>query len=85
MKTKTKARRRRQTPHSISQYIGTVTVGERGQVVIPADLRHKLRLTAGTKMVVWLSHGRMMGMLKAEDMSSFIQAINREFKRFKLS
>ena len=35
--------------------LGTVTVGERGQVVIPADARKKLNINTGDKMLI-MSH-----------------------------
>ena len=36
-------------------FLGTVTVGERGQVVIPADARRKLDIQTGEKLLV-MSH-----------------------------
>ena len=35
--------------------VGTVTVGERGQVVIPADVRKKLEINTGDKLLI-MSH-----------------------------
>jgi len=34
-------------------FCGTATVGERGQVVIPADLRKEMGLQAGDKLLIW--------------------------------
>jgi AbrB family looped-hinge helix DNA binding protein len=34
-------------------FYGTVTVGERGQVVIPAELRKELEIQAGDKLLIW--------------------------------
>ena len=35
------------------RFYGTVTVGERGQVVIPAELRKELEIQAGDKLLIW--------------------------------
>lgn len=34
-------------------FYGAVTVGERGQVVIPAELRKALEVQAGDKLLIW--------------------------------
>jgi AbrB family looped-hinge helix DNA binding protein len=34
-------------------FCGTATVGERGQVVIPADLRKELGMQPGDKLLIW--------------------------------
>ncbi len=36
-------------------FAGAVTVGERGQVVIPAEAREKLAIEAGEKLLVFLN------------------------------
>ncbi|MBC7327370.1 AbrB/MazE/SpoVT family DNA-binding domain-containing protein [bacterium] len=36
-------------------FIGSVTVGERGQVVIPIEARHRLGLNAGDKLLVFVN------------------------------
>ena len=38
---------------AIPQLIGSVTVGERGQVVIPADARDEMKINAGDKLLVF--------------------------------
>lgn len=35
------------------QLIGSVTVGERGQVVIPAEARDEMKISAGDKLLVF--------------------------------
>jgi len=34
-------------------FYGTATIGERGQIVIPADLRKALDLHSGDKLLIW--------------------------------
>lgn len=53
---------------------GTVTVGERGQVVIPAEARKDLGISAGEKLLVFghpSQHGLMM--VKISRMAEFIE------------
>lgn len=38
---------------STKEFYGTTTVGERGQVVIPADARRTLKIEQGDKMLVF--------------------------------
>ena len=40
--------------------MGSVTVGERGQVVIPAEARDNLHLAAGDKLLAFMHPGQEM-------------------------
>jgi AbrB family looped-hinge helix DNA binding protein len=44
---------RRDSPFDEEMFFGAVTVGERGQVVIPAEGRKKMGLEAGDKVLVF--------------------------------
>ncbi len=50
---------------------GTVTVGERGQVVIPADIRKALKIVAGEKLIV-VAKPDMIGLIPAEEFNRFL-------------
>ena len=54
-------------------YFGSATVGERGQMVIPADARKALGIEPGDKMVVF-GHdgGRRLMLMKAEVVTQFV-------------
>ena len=39
-----------------SKFIGATTVGERGQIVIPADARKALGINSGDKLLVFSRH-----------------------------
>lgn len=54
-------------------FVGTATVGERGQVVIPADVRKKLDIHTGDKLII-MGHPSREGivLLKAEAMREFL-------------
>jgi len=54
-------------------FLGTVTVGERGQVVIPAEARKKLDIHTGDKLFI-MSHpsGEGLAMFKVDAMREFL-------------
>ena len=56
-------------------FFGSVTVGERGQVVIPAEARKKLGITSGEKLVV-MRHpfGDGIVLLKIDSMREFLSS-----------
>jgi AbrB family looped-hinge helix DNA binding protein len=63
-------------------FYGSTTVGERGQVVIPADARRDLEITPSTKLLVFSGPGGGGLMLtKAEHFSEFVtKAINMMYR-----
>ena len=53
---------------------GAATVGERGQVVIPADLRKDFNIKSGDKLIVIARPDRkMIGFIPAEDFNGFLK------------
>lgn len=63
------------------QFFGSVTVGERGQVVIPAEARKRLNIQAGDKLLV-MGHPFAEGLVLAkldslrEALSSFLEGLS---------
>lgn len=58
------------------KFYGMVTVGERGQVVIPAELRTKLAIEPGDKLVACGALGdKGFIMIKAESVTEHIDKI----------
>ncbi len=59
-------------------FFGAATVGERGQVVIPAEARHKLGISPGDKLII-MRHPKFDGvmMLKLESMQGFMDEFMR--------
>ena len=55
------------------KFYGSTTVGERGQVVIPAEARRDFQITPATKLLVFGSHGGG-GLIftKAESVTEFL-------------
>ena len=55
------------------KFYGSTTVGERGQVVIPAEARRDFQITPATKLLVFGSpHGGGLIFTKAESVTEFL-------------
>ncbi|MBI4284093.1 MAG: AbrB/MazE/SpoVT family DNA-binding domain-containing protein [Chloroflexi bacterium] len=67
----------------IPKFYGSTTVGERGQVVIPAEARRDLQITPATKLLVFGSPDKG-GLIftKAETVTDFLDKAMTLFKRF---
>ncbi len=57
---------------------GSVTVGERGQLVIPAELRKTLGIKSGDQLMVF-SHPdkKVINLMPAKDFSAFLEKASR--------
>lgn len=53
------------------KFLGAVTVGERGQVVIPAEIRRSFKVKSGDKLVVF-SKSDMFGFVRADDFNQYL-------------
>lgn len=60
------------------KFYGATTIGERGQIVIPAEARKDFNITPATKLLVFGSqgHGGLM-IVKAEDITEFIAVASK--------
>lgn len=47
-------------PESLARPLGTIRVGENGEITVPASYRKKLRLTKGSEIVVQLGDALML-------------------------
>jgi AbrB family looped-hinge helix DNA binding protein len=57
---------------------GTVTVGPKGQVVIPADVREKMSIGPGSKLIaLYLPHKKSVGFVTEEQMQSVIDQMGQ--------
>lgn len=56
------------------EFYGSATVGERGQIVIPAPARQKLNIRPGDRLLVFSSlHGReSLSVMRAEQVAEFV-------------
>jgi AbrB family looped-hinge helix DNA binding protein len=63
---------------------GTVTVGTKGQVVIPADVREAFRIRSGDRMyVVGSEQGKWVGLVHEEQMRAMIAHVTDNIELFK--
>ncbi|MHB1361430.1 MAG: AbrB/MazE/SpoVT family DNA-binding domain-containing protein [Thermoleophilia bacterium] len=59
--------------HPDPQFWGSATVGERGQIVIPADARQEMDIKPGDKLLIFSGmHGGALNVIKAEQVSEFV-------------
>lgn len=62
--------------HSIfkGRTFGAVTVGERGQLVIPAQLRRALKIRSGDQLMVFAKlDRRVISLMPSRDFSQFLE------------
>jgi len=61
------------------QFYGAATVGERGQIVLPADVRREFKIQAGEKLLVLGNpHFKGIMLIKAEVLGEVMKHINEE-------
>jgi AbrB family looped-hinge helix DNA binding protein len=63
--------------------LGTVTVGERGQVVIPAEARKLLKLKKGDKLMVFAPPHESLLLAKVEMFQKFFKQMDTILKQVK--
>ena len=65
------------------KFYGSVTVGERGQIAIPAEARRDLEIAPNAKLLVFGGQAKHMLMLmKAESVAEFIANATDKLARF---
>lgn len=60
---------------------GSVTVGTKGQIVIPKEVREVLDISTGDTLVVVTKHNKAIGMVKTDDMEVFMEYIRKEMEK----
>lgn len=57
---------------------GSVTVGTKGQVVIPKEVREALNVNPGDTLLVVTKHNKAIGMVKTDDMEALMEYMRKE-------
>jgi len=61
---------------------GATTVGERGQVVIPAEVRRSFKIKPGDKLIVFAKH-EMIGLIPAEEFNQMLNRASEILSKFR--
>lgn len=56
----------------------SVTVGAKGQVVIPKEVRDMLDLNEGDTLLTITKYGKFVGFIKTENLPEFIELVKKE-------
>ena len=59
--------------HAKPKCWGVTSIGERGQVVVPAKARKFLKLKKGDKLLVMSKGDKFLGFLKTSEISAFLK------------
>lgn len=59
--------------HPDEKLIGITSLGERGQVVIPVNIREDLNLKQGDRLFVFAKHKHFIGIVKVDEMSGMLK------------
>ena len=62
---------------------GAVAVGERGQIVIPAEVRKLYDIKAGDRVIVFSKPGGLIALIPAEKFSRFLEQATSVLKKIK--
>lgn len=55
------------------EFFGSATVGERGQIVVPAGARQALDIKPGDKLLIFSGlHGNALSVMKSEQVTEFV-------------
>ena len=65
-------------PTSGKNSMDMVTLGERGQLVIPAAIRERMGLQPGDKLMVFTKHGEMICIVPASSMRHLVEVLNAQ-------
>jgi AbrB family looped-hinge helix DNA binding protein len=67
---------------------GIVTVGERGQVVIPSEVRKSMQIKTGDKLIVFSGppgERKIVSLIPADDFSQFLGKVEQNISAIKKS
>lgn len=70
--------------HKSIQLAGTVTVGPKGQVVIPAEVREGMNIAPGDKLIaLYFDEKKSVAFITEEQAESYVQKMGEKFTQFK--
>lgn len=66
------------SPENQKNGMNMVTLGERGQIVIPATIRERMRLTAGDKLMAFTKHAEIICLVPASSMRNLVNVLTAQ-------
>jgi AbrB family looped-hinge helix DNA binding protein len=66
--------------HFDRHFYGLGTVGEKGQIVIPAKAREELGVKSGDQFI-FFGHGPMMHLIKADELDTVLNKMTQRFTK----
>ena len=70
--------------HSNMKMHGSVTVGSKGQIVIPSDVRKMLSIEPGDTLFAISKHGKAVAFIKTEDIEEFMSYMQQEMNTIRM-
>ena len=72
------------TMHKNIQLVGTVTVGPKGQVVIPSEVRDRMGIVSGDKLVaLYFPETKSVAFITEQQAQNFVTKMGERFTQFK--
>jgi len=68
-----------------NQFLGITKLGEKGQVVIPAEARTRMKLKKGERLIVMNPHGNALVLMKASYFEDFTKTVTKHLASIKTS
>ena len=68
------------THHDHRHFYGSTTIGEKGQVVVPAEARKQMGLKTGDKLLVFGMGRKMIAFAKAEQLEKMAEHLSAKLE-----
>ena len=69
--------------HPEGQFYGSVTIGEKGQIVIPQDAREKMNLKKGDRLLIFGMDDDMLAVAKLSHIEKITSHLSKKLKMIK--